>query len=107
MPASRTTADATPAPIRRELSFREFVVLGAWIGLLGGLGQVIMLAVTRFGLHELIQAEVYVTWAAPLSLGLLGTSLALPVAVLARTRIGRRWPALSLWVHSIQALTPR
>ena len=54
MPASRTTADATPAPIRRELSFREFVVLGAWIGLLGGLGQVIMLAVTRFGLHEVI-----------------------------------------------------
>jgi hypothetical protein len=94
MPALGIPEDSAEAPIRRKFSLQEFLILGAWIGLLGGMAQVVMLAATRFGLGKIIHSGVNVVWAAPLSLAVLGVGLALPVAVLAGTRLGKRWPAL-------------
>lgn len=73
-------------------------MLGAWLGLLGGLGEAAMLAVSKYGFHRAVQAGVDVVWAAPLSLAVLGLLLAVPTGLLARSRFGARWPALPLGI---------
>ena len=88
----------------RRFSVSEILVLGLWIGLLGGFAQVAMLGIARFGLHRAIHAGVHDVWAIPVSLAVLGGLAALPAALLASTRAGARWPTLPLGILCFLAI---
>ena len=104
MAASEARAERVASGGRR-FSFGEILVLGLWIGLLGGFAQVVMIGVARFGLHRAMHAGVHDVWAIPISLAVFGALAALPAALLARTRTGIRWPAIPLSILCFLAVT--
>ena len=82
----------------RGFSFGEILVLGLWIGLLGGLCEGAMLAVARLALNRAIHTDPLLAWEIPISLAALCGVVAIAAGLLGRTPAGQRRPALPLWI---------
>jgi arylsulfatase A-like enzyme len=99
LPAPAESAERSSAPAARQI-----LLLGVWAGLVGGLGEGLLLLLATYGFHRLVFRGLDSLWMAPVSFAVLGTLTAVPLASLARSRVGRRWPGLPFFVLALLTL---